>query len=130
MKRNFPDATTTVCVLLCKNDGKEEAIKIAQIKSNEEIDKISDVSNFYQREIKPSVCHTTKSGRLLFYHYSLNKNLKWFLQVVSIWYIYGGIATGANDFCAKNQKLKSGNWTIIIFVSALQKFSNTQSGIY
>ncbi len=53
-KEIFPDATTTVCVLLCKNDGKEEAIKIIHIKSNEEINKISDISDSYQWKINPS----------------------------------------------------------------------------
>lgn len=36
-KEIFPDATTTVCVILCKKDGKEELIKITRIKTNDEI---------------------------------------------------------------------------------------------
>ncbi len=35
------------------------------------------------------ICHITKSGHLLYYHYSLNKKRsKWFLQIVSLWYVY------------------------------------------
>jgi hypothetical protein len=41
-KEIFPEATTTVCVLLCKNDGKKETIKILQIKKSDEIKKRHD----------------------------------------------------------------------------------------
>jgi adenine-specific DNA-methyltransferase len=111
-KEIFPDATTTVCVLLCKNDGKDEAIKITVIKDNEEIDKISDVSNFYQREIIPS---------------DLPYNKKWTPIILSLFFeekspngfcklsLYGtfkrGIATGANDFFALT-KSKIEKWKL------------------
>jgi adenine-specific DNA-methyltransferase len=100
-KELFPDATTTVCVLLCKNDGREDAIKIAKVSSNEEIFGISDVSNFYQRTIDPS---------------DLPYNKKWTPIILSLFSdkepphgfcnlsLYGtftrGIATGANNFFA------------------------------
>jgi adenine-specific DNA-methyltransferase len=95
----FPDATTTVCILLCKNDGKEKTIKITQIQANEEINKITDISQFYQRQIKSS---------------DLPYNKKWTPIILSLFSereppdgfcslsLYGkftrGIATGANDF--------------------------------
>ncbi len=95
----FPDVTTTVCILLCKNDGKEKTIKITQIQANEEINKITDISKFYQRQIKPS---------------DLPYNKKWTPIILSLFSeqeppdgfcslsLYGtftrGIATGANDF--------------------------------
>ena len=95
----FPDATTTVCVLFCKNDGKEKAIKITQIKTNEEINKITDISKFYQRKI---------------YSSALPYNKKWTPIILSLFSkielpdgfcrlsLYGsftrGIATGANVF--------------------------------
>jgi len=53
-KEIFPDVTTTVCMLLCKNDGKEEALKIAHVKSGKEIENISDVSEFFQHKIMTS----------------------------------------------------------------------------
>lgn len=100
-KEIFPDATTTVCVLLCKNDGEEESIKITNIKANEELEEISDISHFYQREIMPS---------------ALPYNKKWMPAILSLFSeqeppdgfckfsLYGtftrGIATGANDFFA------------------------------
>ena len=95
----FPDATTTVCVLLCKKDGKEGCIKITQIKADDEINKVSNISDFYQRKINSS---------------DLPYNKKWTPIILSIFTeqeipdgfcklsLYGaftrGIATGANDF--------------------------------
>jgi adenine-specific DNA-methyltransferase len=100
-KEIFPEATTTICVLLCKNDGKEEAIKITQINASEEMDNISDISEFYQRKAMPS---------------DLPPNKKWTPIILSLFSeqflpdglcklsLYGtvtrGIATGANDFFA------------------------------
>lgn len=100
-KELFPDATTTVCILLCKNDGKEEAIKIAKVKSNAEIDRISDVSNFYQRTIKPSdLPYNKKWTPIILSLFSEQEPPNGFCKLP----IYGtftrGIATGANDFFA------------------------------
>ncbi|MEN8216359.1 MAG: N-6 DNA methylase [Pseudomonadota bacterium] len=100
-KEIFPEATTTVCVLFCKNDEQSEPVKISHIKTNEEICNISDISDFYQRKINPS---------------DLPYNKKWTPIIKSLFSeqevpdgfcklsIYGaftrGIATGANDFFA------------------------------
>lgn len=100
-KEIFPDAITTVCVLLCRNDRKEEPIKITRIKTRDDIDKISDISNYYQRK--------TDSSELPF-------NKKWTPIILSLFAeqiapadfvrlsLYGaftrGIATGANRFFA------------------------------
>ncbi len=100
-KEIFPEATTTVCILLCKNDRKNDPIKITQIKSNDDIDKISDISDYYQKKIN--------SYRLIF-------NKKWTPILLSLFdelitpdgfvklSLYGkfmrGIATGANEFFA------------------------------
>ncbi|NEP44716.1 MAG: N-6 DNA methylase, partial [Okeania sp. SIO2H7] len=100
-KEIFPDATTTVCVLLCKNDRKTESIKIAEISSKEEIDRLSDFSNLDRFKIAPS---------------DLPYNQKWTPIILSLFSkrqvpsglvnfsLYGtfkrGIATGANEFFA------------------------------
>ncbi len=100
-KEIFPDAITTVCILLCKNDRKKEQIKITQIGAGDELDTISDISNYYQREIDPS---------------ALPFNKKWTPVILSLFAeqtapvgfvtlsLYGafrrGIATGANEFFA------------------------------
>lgn len=113
-KEIFPDATTTVCVLFCKNDGKEEAIKIAQVKSNDEIDRISDVSNFYQRKIKTSdLPYNKKWTPIILSLFSEQKSPNGFCKLSLYGTFTRGIATGANDFFALRkstiEKLKLGS---------------------
>ncbi len=100
-KEIFPDATTTVCVLLCKNDGKEEAIKIAHIKSNEEINIISDISDSYQRKINPSdLPYDKKWTPIILSLFSEQKPPDGFCKLSLYGAFTRGIATGANDFFA------------------------------
>jgi len=97
----FPDATTTVCVLLCKNDGKEESIKITNIKTKEEINKISDISNFYQRKIKPSdLPYNKKWTPIILSSFSEQELPCGFCKLSLYGAFTRGIATGANDFFA------------------------------
>ena len=59
----------------------------------------------------PRICHTTKSGRLLFYHYSLNKNSKWFLQIyLFMVHLRGVLLLAQMIFCAKKSKI--GKWKL------------------
>lgn len=100
-KEIFPDATTTVCVLLCKNDGKKEDIKITHIKANEEIDKISDISNFYQKEIMPSdLPYDKKWTPIILSLFSEQEPPNGFCKLSLYGSFTRGIATGANDFFA------------------------------
>lgn len=97
----FPDATTTVCILLCKNDRKEESIKITNINGNEEINKISDISDFYQRKISTSdLIFNKKWSPIILSLFSKQKIPEGFNKL----FLYGtftrGIATGANEFFA------------------------------
>jgi adenine-specific DNA-methyltransferase len=111
-KEIFPDATTTVCVLLCKNDGKDEAIKITVIKANEEIDKISDVSNFYQREIIPAdLPYNKKWTPLILSLFSEQESPNGFCKLSLYGIFTRGIATGANDFFALT-KSKIEKWKL------------------
>ena len=97
----FPDATTTVCVLLCKNDGKEESIKITNIKTKEEINKISDISHFYQRKIKPSdLPYNKKWTPIILSSFSEQELPCGFCKLSLYGAFTRGIATGANDFFA------------------------------
>lgn len=95
----FPDATTTVCIILCKNDGKEEAIKIAQVSSNDEIERISDVSNFYQRRINSSDLPFDKKWTpIILSLFSEQESPNGFCKLSLYGTVKRGIATGANDF--------------------------------
>lgn len=111
-KEIFPDATTTVCVLLCKNDRKDEAIKITVIKSNEEIDKISDVSNFYQQKIFSSdLPYNKKWTPIILSLFSEEKSPNDFCKFSLYGTFTRGIATGANNFFALT-KSKIEKWRL------------------
>ncbi len=97
----FPEATTTVCVLLCKNDGRKEPIKIAQISTNEEIDRLSDLTNFYEFKIDPSDLPYTKKWTPIILSLFSQRQLPPDLVTFSLYGAFKrGIATGANDFFA------------------------------
>lgn len=111
-KEIFPDATTTVCVLLCKNDGKDEAIKITVIKTNEEIDKISDVSNCYQKAIMGSdLPYDRKWSPIILSLFSEQALPEGFCKLSLYGSFTRGIATGANDFFALT-KSKLEKWKL------------------
>ncbi len=100
-KEIFPDTTTTVCVLLCKNDGKDEPIKITAIKANEEIDKISDISNFYQQEIMSlDLPYDKKWTPIILSLFSEQEYPDGFCKLSLYGSFTRGIATGANEFFA------------------------------
>ncbi len=98
-KEIFPEAITTVCMLLCKNDGKQNSIKITIINTNEEIEKIADISNFYQKEIPPSdLPYNKKWTPLILSLFSEQKIPDDFSVISSYGTFSRGIATGANVF--------------------------------
>ncbi|MBW6486086.1 MAG: SAM-dependent methyltransferase [Syntrophobacterales bacterium] len=100
-KEIFPDATTTVCVLLCKNDGKKENIKITDIKANEELDGISDINNFYQKEVTPGdLPYNKKWSPIILSLFSERESPNNFCKLSLYGSFTRGIATGANDFFA------------------------------
>ncbi|MEL4895373.1 HsdM family class I SAM-dependent methyltransferase [Crocosphaera sp. Alani8] len=100
----FPDATTTICILLCENNQTKQDVKITNINSNQEIQNISNISDYYHHKLT---------------NYQLPDNEKWtpiILSLISHTTIpegfcklsdYGtfkrGIATGANNFFALNK---------------------------
>ena len=47
----FPDATTTICILLCENNQLQQDIKITNIKTTQEIKDISNISNYYHHKL-------------------------------------------------------------------------------
>lgn len=100
-KEIFPDATTTVCILLCKKDGKDENIKITQIKTEEEIKRLSDINNSYHRQIKPiELPYNKKWSPIILSLFSEQKIPVGFCRLNMYGLVKRGIATGANDFFA------------------------------
>ncbi|MCH7723551.1 MAG: N-6 DNA methylase [Bacteroidetes bacterium] len=108
----FPDAITTVCVLLCRKDGKEESIKITKIKSVDEINQIFNISDFYQRKINPSdLPHYKKWTPILLSLFSEQIVPDGFIKLSYYGTFTRGIATGANDFFALT-KTKIEKWNL------------------
>lgn len=97
----FPDAITTVCILLCKKDGKDDNIKITLIKSEEEIDKISDIDNSYHRQLRPVYLpYHKKWSPIILSLFSEQEIPKGFCKLCLYGTFKRGIATGANEFFA------------------------------
>ncbi|QFY88605.1 Eco57I restriction-modification methylase domain-containing protein [Magnetovirga frankeli] len=100
-KEIFPDAITTVCILLCKNDGVEERIKITQINSNHDLSRITDISQYYHETIEPSrLPSKEKWTPILLSLFSSSPPPNDFVHLSTYGSFTRGIATGANEFFA------------------------------
>jgi len=100
-KEIFPDATTTVCILLCKKDGKEEAIKITLIGNEDEIERVRKIDDFYQYEIPPASLPYSKKWTPIIASLLYKKNIPSGFCRLSLYGTFvRGIATGANEFFA------------------------------
>lgn len=100
-KEIFPEATTTVCVLLCKNDEIESPIKITQIKSGDNLEKITDISEYFQKTIDASkLPYSKKWTPILMSLFSESTTPNGFIKLTMYGSFTRGIATGANEFFA------------------------------
>lgn len=112
-KEIFPDATTTVCVVLCKNDRKKDAIKITRVESLDEIESLPDISSFYHKTVSHSELPFGKKwSPIILSLFSSTRTPGGFIELSLYGSFTRGIATGANSFFAltKSQidKLKIG----------------------
>ncbi|MBN1804225.1 MAG: SAM-dependent DNA methyltransferase [Sedimentisphaerales bacterium] len=97
----FPDATTTVCILLCKKDGKENAIKITSIDTEHEISQIKDINDYHQHEIFPiDLPHDKKWTPIISSLFGGKDIPSIFCRISFYGSFMRGIATGANSFFA------------------------------
>lgn len=97
----FPDATTTVCILLCKNDGKKDLVKITSITNEDEISNAHDLSGIYQHKIEQSdLPYDEKWTPIISSLFSKYEIPDGFCKVSLYGKFKRGIATGANDFFA------------------------------
>lgn len=113
-KEIFPDATTTVCILLCKKDGKEEPIKITSISGDNDISRIERIGDFYQYEIPPTDLPCNKKWTPIIASLLSKRDIPSGFCRVSLYGTFvRGIATGANEFFALRkteiQELKLGD---------------------
>ena len=101
-KEIFPDAITTVCVILCRKDGKPEAVKITHIESAGELDKLDYIGDHFQALIHPNNLPPDKKwmqiiGSRLYNNEEIPNG---FCPLSFYGKVMRGIATGANKFFA------------------------------
>jgi len=97
----FPDATTTVCILLCKKDGKEDSIRITSISTEHEISQIKEIGDYYQHEILSTDLPYSKKWTPIISSLFYKKDIPSGFCKVSLYGAFmRGIATGANSFFA------------------------------
>ncbi|MDM8550673.1 N-6 DNA methylase [Desulfobacterales bacterium HSG2] len=97
----FPDATTTICILLCRKDHKEDSVKITSIENKSEIDNLHDINDFCQHVIKYSdLPYNKKWTPIISALYSSHKIPEDFCNISLYGAFKRGIATGANGFFA------------------------------
>ncbi|MFZ5951698.1 MAG: N-6 DNA methylase [Candidatus Rifleibacteriota bacterium] len=100
----FPEATTTVCVLLCSKDNQQADIKIAKIQSVEELASIENVCDYYQKTIQPCDLPPEKKWTpIITSLFSENFVPESFVKLSFYGSFSRGIATGANEFFALNK---------------------------
>ncbi|WP_024750281.1 N-6 DNA methylase [Crocosphaera subtropica] len=97
----FPDATTTICILLCQNDQLKQDIKITNINNTQEIKEIANISNYYHRQLNNSQLPPQKKWTpIILSLVSDQKIPEGFCKLLEYGTFKRGIATGANDFFA------------------------------
>ncbi|CAK8719408.1 site-specific DNA-methyltransferase (adenine-specific) [Candidatus Electronema halotolerans] len=106
-KEIFPDATTTVCVLLCKKDKKRNAIKITKIESIDNLYQIADIDDYYHKKIGLSDLPPDKKWTpILMSLFSSSITPYGFVKLSFYGSFTRGIATGANSFFSlKKEKI-------------------------
>ena len=100
-KEIFSDATTTVCLLLCLNDGRDGNIKITRIKSEKEIREINDIEdlNFVELTSKELPVNQ-KWSPIILSLFSTQEIPDGLVKITTYGSFNRGIATGANEFFA------------------------------
>lgn len=100
----FPDATTTICILLCQNDQLEHDIKITNINTKQEIKEIVEVSDYYHHQLNNSQLPPQKKWTPIILSLLSNQKIpEGFCKFSEYGTFKRGIATGANDFFALNK---------------------------
>ena len=97
----FPDAITTVCILLCRNDAFEASVKVTLISSQDDLSAITDISKYYQHEIAADELPYNKKWTPIISSCYEEQNIP---DGLTQFLFYGGfkrgIATGANKYFA------------------------------
>ena len=95
----FPDAITTVCVLLCMNDSQKSSIGLTIIKDIEELNQVSNDGILVNKEIDPAeLPYKEKWTPIIRSFFKEIQPPVGFCKLSSYGSVVRGIATGANEF--------------------------------
>ncbi|MDM8558001.1 N-6 DNA methylase [Candidatus Parabeggiatoa sp. HSG14] len=101
----FSDATTTVCVLLCKNDSIKNTVKISRIESLKQLEGISHFEEYFQHQLQPEdLPYTKKWSPIISSLYQTIEIPTGLVKISEIGKFVRGIATGANKFFALTEE--------------------------
>ena len=101
----FAEVTTTICLILCKNDRQKAPIKVGKINELSQINKIEDFNSYFQYKISPDeLPYEKKWSYLISSRYQELIIPKGLAKISDYGKFVRGIATGANEFFALNQK--------------------------
>ena len=101
----FADVTTTICLVLCRNDGNKEPIKVGKVEKLDQLDKIQNLNNYFQYKISPDeLPYDQKWSYLISSRYQEFIFPKQLAKISDYGKFVRGIATGANEFFALNQE--------------------------
>lgn len=95
----FPDALTTICLLLCENNGRDEFIKVSHVLTQRQLNQIEDLSqlDYYPRSAA-QLPSQQKWSPLLESTQDRSRVPQGFCSLSSYGAFKRGIATGANAF--------------------------------
>ncbi|MBN2063271.1 MAG: SAM-dependent DNA methyltransferase [Sedimentisphaerales bacterium] len=103
-KEVFPEAITTICLLLCQKDGVREQVKISRIGQLSQLDEIDNIDEFYQDEIEPDRLSAQSKWTHVISSLDLALDIpEGFVKIGEFGKFARGIATGANEFFALNK---------------------------
>jgi len=101
----FPDAITTVSILLCKYDSKNDPIKLTFISEKTDMDNINYIGDYFQATIHQNELPIDQKWTTIInsYLFKGEKIPDGFCQLSYYGKVMRGIATGANEFFAINK---------------------------
>lgn len=95
----FPDSLTTVCLLLCENNGEDEFIKLSHITTQEQLNEIENLTQLdYCQHSASQLPSEQKWSPLLEFPQNHQLSPNGFYSLSDYGVFKRGIATGANSF--------------------------------
>lgn len=131
-KEIFSEVTTTICVLLCRNDNIRSNIKVLKVASAAILNKIGEISDIDSHEITPSELNYKQKWTPII-NVLFNKSEKMQLSCKLSFYgkVMRGIATGANDFFSFTQsKMNDLGIDRCNFIKCITKSNQLKSPVF